>query len=69
MNVATRFKNIPRSTDERHLRWLEGRCAGRPCKDIAADDGVSMSAVSLATKNIRAADIAESLNDVKGAYW
>ena len=69
MTRTPRFKNIPRSTDERHLLWLKGRCAGRLCRDIAAADGVSMSAVSLATKNIRAADVAESGEDVKGLYW
>lgn len=65
-------KDVPRRQDEIVLAWLKLRLTGWSAEKIAAKTGVRSSAVDMATRRVRDADIAESGDGeerVKKAYW
>lgn len=67
-NASTRLSG--RAKDERDLRWLRLRRAGRSAAEIAADEGVSIYSVRNAVNEIRRADIAHAPEDgAKDGYW
>lgn len=70
--VASEKHAQDRARDEKYLKWIAARNAGLGCAEIARGDAVTRSAVSLALKAIRDADIAESGEPplvVDAAYW
>ncbi|PID95790.1 MAG: hypothetical protein CSA85_00525 [Alphaproteobacteria bacterium] len=58
-----------RASDERILNWIKKRVAGVVAQRIADADGVSQPQVIQCTNKVKAADAAESGEDVAGAYW
>lgn len=55
--------------DETVLDWLRRRTAGETSVQIGADYGVTSERVRVVTNRVLKADIAESGEDVTGAYW
>ena len=60
---------IGRASDERTLIWLQLRKMGVTSVRIAEASGVRQSNVIAVTVAVRDADIKESGEDVRGAYW
>ena len=58
-----------RTADERILNWIEQRVAGVPAQRIASTNSVSQPHVIRSTNKVKAADAAESGENVAGAYW
>lgn len=64
-----RVMDVPRWRDERVLAYLAARCAGQSAAQIAKQYDVGRGAVQIAVNAVRAADAAESGEDVSGGYW
>ncbi|MDP2047590.1 MAG: hypothetical protein Q8K33_01670 [Cypionkella sp.] len=61
-----------RARDEEILGWVRARASGEKCTAIGRRVGLTCGAISLATKDIKDADIAKSGEPeavVAAAYW
>lgn len=60
---------LTRAQDEKILQWLAWRSAGYSARAIARHVDAAPGVVVKATNAVRAADLAESGEDVSAGYW